>query len=76
MGYFMAQAFSGVEMSDEDSENYMNDLLSKHLDEVSYSDKTDDITLSKIDGKWKIDENESLVKLVMGFDSSMLDGME
>ncbi len=76
MGYFMAQAFSGVEMSDEDSENYMNDLLSKHLDEVSYSDKTDDITLSKIDGKWKIDESESLVKLVMGFDSSMLDDME
>ncbi len=72
----MAQAFSGVEMSDEDSENYMNDLLSKHLDEVSYSDKTDDITLSKIDGKWKIDESESLVKLVMGFDSSMLDDME
>lgn len=76
MNYFMGQAFSGVEMSDEDSENYMNDLLSKHLDEVSYSDKTDDITLSKIDGKWKIDESESLVKLVMGFDSSMLDGME
>lgn len=76
MGYFMGQAFSGVEMSDEDSENYMNDLFSKYLDEVSYSDKTDDITLSKIDGKWKIDENESLVKLVMGLDSSMLDNME
>lgn len=76
MGYFMGQAFSGVEMSDEDSENYMNDLLSKYLDEVSYSDKTDDITLSKIDGKWKIDESESLVKLVMGLDSSMLDNME
>ena len=74
--YALAQAFSGMEMSDEEGEMYINDLFVKYLDEVSYSEKTDNILLNKIDGKWKIDKNESLTKLVMGIDSSVFESFE
>ena len=74
--YALAQAFSGMEISDEEGERYINDLTIKYLDEVSYSEKTDNILLSKVDGKWKIDENESLTKLVIGIDSSVFESFE
>ena len=47
---------------------YINDLILRYLNEVSYSEKTDNILLSKLDDKWKINKNESLTKLVMGID--------
>lgn len=74
--YSLAQSFSGMEMSEEEMGKYINDLTIKYLDEVSYSDKTGDILLSKVDGKWKINENESLIKLVMGIDSSVFERFE
>lgn len=66
--YALAQAFSGMEMSDDEGERYINDLILRYLNEVSYSEKTDNILLSKLDDKWKINKNESLTKLVMGID--------
>ena len=71
--YALAQAFSGMEISDEEGERYINDLTIKYLDEVSYSEKTDNILLNKVDDEWKIDENESLTKLVIGIDSSVFE---
>ena len=74
--YALAQAFSGMEISDEEGERYINDLTIKYLDEVSYSEKTDNILLNKVDDEWKIDENESLTKLVIGIDSSVFESFE
>ena len=74
--YALAQAFSGMEISDEEGERYINDLTIKYLDEVSHSEKTDNILLNKVDDEWKIDENESLTKLVIGIDSSVFESFE
>lgn len=65
-----------MEISDEEGERYINDLTIKYLDEVSYSEKTDNILLNKVDDEWKIDENESLTKLVIGIDSSVFESFE
>lgn len=68
--YILTQSFSGVEMSDADNDAYFNSLLIKHLDEVTYSERTADIELTKVDKKWKIKEGNELSKLLIGIDES------
>lgn len=69
-GYMLSQAFTGVEMTEEESNKYFEGLFVKYLDEVTYSERTEDITLKKVENEWKIEENDALSKLVMGIDSS------
>jgi len=68
--YILTQSFSGVEMSDADNDAYFNSLLIKHLDEVTYSERTADIELTKVDKDWKIKESNELSKLLIGIDES------
>lgn len=74
-GYIITQAFSGMEMSEEESNKYFDDLFNKYLDEVTYSERTEDITLTKVDNEWKIEESDVLSRLIMGIDSSTFDGL-
>lgn len=69
-GYMLSQAFTGVEMTEEESNKYFEGLFIKYLDEVTYNERTEDITLKKVEKEWKIEENDALSKLVMGIDSS------
>lgn len=69
-GYMLSQAFTGVEMTEEESNKYFEGLFIKYLDEVTYNERTEDITLKKVENEWKIEENDALSKLVMGIDSS------
>ena len=69
-GFVMAQAFSGTEMTEEQSTAYIEGLLNKYLDEVTYSDRTGDISLVKENYEWKIQGDDSLLKLLIGMDSS------
>lgn len=68
--YILTQSFSGVQMSDADNDAYFNSLLIKPLDEVTYSERTADIELTKVDKEWKIKESSALSKLLIGIDES------
>lgn len=68
--FALTQAFSGIEMSDEESDAYFDSLLNKYLDEVTYSERTLDINLTKVDNEWKIQEDDVLSKLILGIDES------
>lgn len=73
-GYALAQAFSGVEMSDEESDAYFDSLLNKYLDEVTYSERTLDVNLTKVDKEWRIQEDDVISKLLLGIDESTFNG--
>lgn len=68
--YLFTQAFSGIEMTDEQSDAYFNELINKHLDEVTYSERTEDVELTKVDKDWKIKEGSAISKLLLGIDES------
>ena len=61
-------------MSEEESNAYYDSLFIKYLDEVTYSERTSDIELTKVDGEWKIKEDKSILKLLLGIDESTLGG--
>lgn len=68
--FALTQAFSGTEMTEEESDAYYNSLFIKYLDEVTYSDRTLDIELTKVDKEWKISEDSTITKLLFGIDES------
>ena len=68
--YLFTQAFSGIDMTDEQSDAYFNELINKHLDEVTYSERTEDVELTKVDKDWKIKEGSAISKLLLGIDES------
>ena len=68
--FIFAQAFSGDEMSEEESNAYFNELLNKYLDEITYSERTLDVALTKVDKEWKIKETDVMSKLLLGIDES------
>ena len=68
--YLFTQSLSGTQMTDEESDTYFNQLISKYLDEVTYSERTEDIELTKTDKKWKIKEGSAISKLLLGIDES------
>lgn len=72
--FALTQAFSGIEMSDEESDAYFDSLLNKYLDEVTYSERTLDVNLTKVDNEWKIQEDDVLSKLILGIDESTFNG--
>ena len=74
IGYLFTQSLSGVEMSDEENDAYLNSLINKYLDEVTYSERTLDIELIKTDKEWKIKEGDSLSKLLLNIDESTFGG--
>ncbi|MGG7212644.1 DUF5105 domain-containing protein [Clostridium nigeriense] len=68
--FALTQAFSGTEMTEEENDAYFNNLFSKYLDEVTYSERTLDIELTKVDKEWKIKETDTISKLLLGIDES------
>ncbi|KLE15974.1 DUF4878 domain-containing protein [Clostridium sp. C8] len=74
--FILSQAFSGVEMSEEENNAYFDSLLNKYLDEITYSERTSDVLLTKVDKEWKIEESEALSKLLIGIDSSTFSDSE
>lgn len=64
----LSQAFSGTSLSQEEEQSMYDDILLRYLNEVAYTDRTQDIKLTKKDGQWVIVEDNSLVKLVYNID--------
>ena len=72
MGFILTQSISGTEMTEEQNNTYFDDLFSKYLDEVTYSERTSDISLIKVNDQWKIEEDNFLSTLLFGIGNSTL----
>lgn len=59
-------AFSGQKLSDVDAEIMFNTALIENFNEMISDERTNDITLTKIDNEWTIDASESLKDLILG----------
>jgi hypothetical protein len=70
----LAQSFSGKQANDEDNNKLYESMLMECLDKVTYSDRTGDISLTKIDGQWKITNDDSLTTLLLGINGSAFSG--
>lgn len=66
----LAQSFSGKQANDEDNNKLYDNILKECLDNVTYGDRTGDISLKKIDGQWKITNDDSLTTLLLGINGS------
>lgn len=64
------EAFSGKEPTKEETEKVYDKLLIECFNNVKFTDRTGDISLTKVDGKWKINGDDSLTKLLINIDAS------
>lgn len=67
------EAFSGKEPTKEETEKVFDKLLIECFNNVKFTDRTGDISLTKVDGKWKINSDDSLTKLLINIDESAFD---
>ncbi|MBW6410665.1 DUF4878 domain-containing protein [Clostridium weizhouense] len=63
-----SSAFAGTKPSDEENEKMYDKMLSECLDNVKLTERTQDIHLEKVDGEWKITNNDELAKLLVNID--------
>lgn len=68
----LEKSLSGDKMSTDDQNTLYNNILSDCLNNITYADRTGDISLKKSNGEWKIDADDSLKKLLLGIDASAL----
>lgn len=66
-----SQAFSNNKMTDEETNKLYDKILLESLNNVQLTERTGDVSLTKVDGKWKINTDDSLTKLLLNIDSSM-----
>ncbi|GAA0076650.1 hypothetical protein UT300005_10280 [Clostridium sp. CTA-5] len=71
-----SSAFSGNNASDEENEKMYDSMLSECLDNVKLTERTQDIHLEKVDGEWKIKDNDELAKLLVNIDPKMFNAQK
>jgi hypothetical protein len=71
-GNALVQAFSGNQATEEETNKLYDSMLSESLNNIKNTDRTGDISLTKIDGQWKLNSNDALGKLLLNLDSSFL----
>lgn len=69
----LSQAFSGIEMTEEEENKLYDDILVKALNEVEFTDRTGDITLEKSENGWEITDENELTKLIINIDPTTFD---
>lgn len=69
----LSQAFAQTQTSEEENKKLYDDMLSECLDNITYTERTGDIKLTKTDGQWKINTDDSLSKLLLGMDVTEVD---
>lgn len=67
-----SQAFSGQALSEEETNERYDNILSGLLDNAKDTDRTMNIDLVKDNGEWKIKDEDQLVKLVLNLDPDAL----
>ncbi|WP_029452166.1 DUF4878 domain-containing protein [Clostridium algidicarnis] len=68
----LTQAFSTNKLTEEQSKNMDDDILSKCIDNIKYTDRTEDVSLIKKDGQWEVVTNDALMTLLINIKSSSL----
>ncbi|MBU3197498.1 DUF4878 domain-containing protein [Clostridium algidicarnis] len=68
----LTQAFSTNKLTEEQSKNMDDDILSKCIDNIKYTDRTEDVSLIKKDGQWEVVNNDQLMTLLINIKSSSL----
>ena len=59
------QIFSSNEVTEDSMNSALNDVLIECVQNITYNEKTGDISLTQIDGKWKMSNKDDLTKLFM-----------
>lgn len=70
----LSQSFSVNKMSEEESNKLYQSILSECLDNITYTERTGDISLTKSDGEWKINSDDSLSTILLGINQSAFSG--
>ncbi|SUY45781.1 putative lipoprotein [Clostridium putrefaciens] len=68
----LTQAFSTNKLTEEQSKKMYDDILSKCIDNIKYTDRTEDVSLIKKDGQWEIVTNDALMTLLINIKDSFL----
>ncbi|QAT39847.1 DUF4878 domain-containing protein [Clostridium sp. JN-9] len=68
----LTQGLSENKPNNEETDKLYENLFANCMNNVKYTDRTGDISLTKTDGKWKINSTDSLAKLLMNIDSALL----
>lgn len=76
LGYVMEEALAGKEVSDEAISSKLTTVFNKNFDEVTFSEKTLDVNVEKVDGKWTVIEDDAVSKLLTGVDENSLSELE
>ncbi|AIY78946.1 DUF4878 domain-containing protein [Clostridium botulinum] len=66
-----SSAFSENNASDEENKKVFDNILSECLDNVTLTERTQDIHLEKVDEEWKITDGNEMAKLLANIDPSM-----
>lgn len=69
-----SKSFSGEKINEEEQNKLFQSILSDCLNNITYAERTGDISLKKSNGEWKIDTDDSLKKLLLGIDASTFNG--
>lgn len=67
------QAFSGVEMTEEEQNKMITDITLQCIKDSEFTDRTGKLTLIKENRKWKLADENELSKLLLNFDPSSID---
>ena len=59
------QIFSSNEVTEDSINSALNDALIECVQNITYNEKTGDISLTQIDGKWQMSDKDDLMKLFM-----------
>ena len=72
--YVVQQAYLDNKMSQEEVNKYMSNLISE-IGQATSSERTGDITLEKVNGKWQVKNDSSLTELITGIDNNCLESI-
>lgn len=70
----LSKSLSGDKMTEEEQNKLFQGILSECLNNITFSERTGDISLKKSNGEWKIDTDDSLKKLLLGIDATATNG--
>lgn len=68
-----SQAFSDKKATDEENNKLYDSMFSECLDNVEYTERTGDISLTKTEGEWKINKDDALTEVLINIDNSAFD---
>lgn len=72
--YVVQQAYLDNKMSQEEVNKYMSNLISE-IGQATSSERTSDISLEKVNGKWQVKNDSSLTELITGIDNNCLESI-